>query len=60
MMAEPSNLHEFVRIRFIKVWGHPTKNLIMGVGQFARVSRYLCKILVDGGYAVEEPKDGSG
>jgi hypothetical protein len=55
-MPEPSNLHEFVRIRFIRTWGHPTKNLICGVGTFARVSRYLCGILVKEGYAVEEPR----
>lgn len=43
-------IHEFVQIEFIRVWGHPTKNLIMGVGSKARVSEYLCGILERGGY----------
>ena len=40
-----------VRIRFIKTWGHPTRNLIMGVGDTARVSEWIANNLITGGYA---------
>jgi hypothetical protein len=40
-----------VRIEFIKPWGHPTRNQILGTGDRCRCSRQNAKILVDGGYA---------
>lgn len=39
------------RVRFLKAWGHPTKNTIMGVGDTAMVSRRIADNLVSGGYA---------
>lgn len=39
------------RVRFIKAWGHPTRNLIMGVGEVAQVSQRIGESLVSGGYA---------
>jgi hypothetical protein len=40
-----------VKIRFLKPWGHPTRNLIMGVGDVAIVSQWIADNLVSGGYA---------
>lgn len=40
-----------VLIRFLKVWGHPTRNIIMGVGDTARVSEWIAELLIKQGYA---------
>lgn len=34
-----------VHVEFTRVWGHPTKNLIMGVGDKAFVSPYILRCL---------------
>ena len=41
----------WVRIRFLKAWGHPTKWLIMGRGDIAKVSPSIADQLVKSGYA---------
>mgnify|MGYP001015647322 FL=1 len=46
-MSAPTN----VRVRFVKVWGHPTRDLIMGVGDIALVSEWIARVLIKGGYA---------
>jgi hypothetical protein len=40
-----------VCIRFLKVWGHPTLDIVMGVGQIARVSEWIANVLVKDGTA---------
>lgn len=40
-----------VDIRFIAAWGHPTRNEVFGPGSKARVSPYIARILISGGYA---------
>ena len=40
-----------IRIRFLKPWGHPTKNLICETGTVAIVSEWIANILVRDGYA---------
>lgn len=48
-----------VRIRFIKSWGHPTRNQILGVGEVWWVSVWAAENLISGGYAeLVEEKDG--
>lgn len=39
------------QIEFIKAWGHPTKNLICGPGDRARVSDWIASVLVRDGTA---------
>jgi alpha-beta hydrolase superfamily lysophospholipase len=46
-----------VRIRFVQTWGHPSLNLIMGVGDSAFVSRRVADSLIRAGYAVEVPNE---
>lgn len=48
---------EWVNVRFLKVWGHPTRDLICGRNSTARVSRWIADILAKDGYAevIEEP-----
>lgn len=50
------------RIRFIKAWGHPTRNEIYGPGSIARVSRRIADTLVHSGIVEiiteEEPNGG--
>lgn len=40
-----------VRVRFLKAWGHPTRNLIMGCGDIAKVSEWIANILTSDGTA---------
>ena len=40
-----------ILIEFLKVWGHPTKDLICGKGDRARVSPWIAKTLIGTGTA---------
>ncbi len=50
-----------IRIRFLKSWGHPTRNQIMGEGEVWEVSLWAAENLISGGYAelVKEEQDGA-
>lgn len=43
------------RVRFLKVWGHPTRSEVCGVGDVARVSRRIADLLLKDGTAEELP-----
>lgn len=45
---QPPYRGPWVRVRFIRVWGHPTRNLIMGAGDTAKVSPFVAGILCGG------------
>jgi hypothetical protein len=47
-----------VRIRFLKPWGHPTRDLICGTGDVAKVSQWIANNLINSGYA--EPYEAPG
>ena len=44
-----------VRIRFLKVWGHPTRNEIYGPGDHVWVSAWVANTLCNGGVAIRAP-----
>ena len=50
------------RVRFLKTWGHPSRDLICGPGTEAIVSLSLAGTLVHTGYAelVEEKEETHG
>ncbi len=56
-MSEPLTLNDpqpiTVKVRFIKSWGHPTRNEVYGYGQIAWCSRRIADNLISGGYAEE-------
>lgn len=41
-----------ITIKFIRVWGHPTRNEIYGPGQIVKVSEWVAEVLCRGGYAI--------
>lgn len=47
-----------VRVRFLKPWSHPTRDIVCGEGDLAKCSRWIADILIRGGYAEELPAPG--
>jgi len=46
-----SGLKPMLKIRFLKAWGHPTRNEVYGPPQVVIVSQWIADNLIGGGYA---------